>query len=112
MAPTVPGDSGVNFNILRKAERRRRPLHRQARCRPLNENTCGMEEYMNTQFKHANSAPRRNFFRLAGASALGLAGLASASRVQAAPPVAEDRPHRPGKKKGRHRPVLQAEVSN
>jgi hypothetical protein len=102
MAQTVPGHSGVNFNILRKAERKRRPLHRQASCRPLNENTCGMEEYMNAQFKHANSAPRRNFFRLAGTTVLGLAGLASASHVQAA----DDGPNWPGKLKGRHRQVV------
>ena len=67
---------------------------------------------MNTQFKHANSAPRRNFFRLAGATVLGLAGLASASRVQAAPPVADDGPNWPGKLKGRHRQVVDAYEAN
>jgi hypothetical protein len=71
-----------------------------------------MEEYMNTQFKHPNSAPRRNFFRLAGATVLGLAGLASASRVQAAPPVADDGPNWPGKLKGRHRQVVDAYEAN
>jgi len=71
-----------------------------------------MEEYMNTQFEHTNSAPRRNFFRLAGATVLGLAGLASASRVQAAPPVADDGPNWPGKLKGRHRQVVDAYEAN
>ena len=57
----------------------------------------------------ADGAPRRNFFRLAGATVLGLAGLASAaSRAQAAPPAADDGPHWPGKLKGRHRQVVDA----
>ena len=44
-----------------------------------------------------NGAPRRNFFRLAGATVLGLSGLASAaSRAQAATPVG-DGPNWPGK---------------
>jgi hypothetical protein len=67
---------------------------------------------MNTQFKHANSAPRRNFFRLAGATVLGLSGLASASRVQAAPPVAGDGPGWPGKLEGKHRQVVDAYETN
>jgi hypothetical protein len=71
-----------------------------------------MEKYMNTQFKQANGAPRRNFFRLAGATVLGLAGIASASRVQAAPPVADVGPNWPGKLKGRHRQVVDAYTVN
>ena len=61
----------------------------------------------------AHGAPRRNFFRLAGATVLGLAGLASgASRAEAAPPVAGDGPNWPGKLKGRHRQVVDAYTVN
>jgi hypothetical protein len=68
---------------------------------------------MNTQFKHANGEPRRNLFRLAGATVLGLAGLASAaSRAEAATPVAGDGPDWPGKLKGRHRQVVDAYAVN
>lgn len=57
----------------------------------------------------ADGAPRRNFFRFAGATMLGLAGLASAaSRSQAATPVAGDGLNWPGKLKGRHRQVFDA----
>lgn len=57
----------------------------------------------------ADRAPRRNFFRLAGATMLGLAGVASAaSRAQAATPAAGDGPNWPGKLKGRHRQVFDA----
>ena len=57
----------------------------------------------------ADGAPRRNFFRLAGATMLGLAGLASAaSRSQAATPPAGDGLTWPGKLKGRHRQVVDA----
>ena len=60
-----------------------------------------------------DGAPRRNFFRLAGATVLGLAGLASAaSRAQAAPPVADDGPNWPGKLDGRHRQVVDAFTVN
>ena len=59
-----------------------------------------------------NGAPRRNFFRLAGATVLGLSGLASAaSRAQAATPVG-DGPNWPGKLKGRHRQVVDAYETN
>lgn len=55
----------------------------------------------------ADGAPRRNFFRFAGATMLGLAGLASAaSRAQAATPVAGEGLNWPGKLKGRHRQVF------
>ncbi len=55
----------------------------------------------------ADRAPRRNFFRLAGATVFGLAGLASAaSRAQAATPPAGDGLNWPGKLKGRHRQVF------
>ena len=69
---------------------------------------------MNTlNAKTADGAPRRNFFRLAGATVLGLAGLASAaSRAEAAPPVAGDGPDWPGKLKGRHRQVVDAYTVN
>ena len=68
---------------------------------------------MNTQFEHANGAPRRNFFRLAGATVLGLAGLASAAaRAQAATPVAGDGLDWPGKLKGKHRQVVDAYETN
>ncbi len=57
---------------------------------------------------------RRSFFgRLAGATVLGLAGLASAaSRAQAATPVAGDGPDWPGKLTGRHRQVVDAYTVN
>ena len=61
----------------------------------------------------AHGAPRRNLFRLAGATVLGLAGLASAaSRAEAATPVAGDGPDWPGKLKGRHRQVVDAYTVN
>jgi hypothetical protein len=67
-----------------------------------------MEEQMNTlDTNTADGAPRRNFFRFAGATMLGLAGLASAaSRARAATPLAGDGPNWPGKLKGRHRQVV------
>jgi hypothetical protein len=75
-----------------------------------------MEEQMNTlNTNTADGAPRRNFFRLAGATVLGLAGLASAaSRAQAATPVtvASDGPNWPGKLKGRHRQLVDAYTVN
>jgi hypothetical protein len=69
-----------------------------------------MEEQMNTLNANiADGAPRRNFFRLAGATMLGLAGLASAaSRARAATPLAGDGLNWPGKLKGRHRQVFDA----
>jgi hypothetical protein len=72
------------------------------------------EEQMHTLNENTTDrAPRRNFFRLAGATMLGLAGLASAaSRAQAAPPVADDSPNWPGKLEGRHRQVVDAYDSN
>jgi hypothetical protein len=61
----------------------------------------------------ADGAPRRNFFRLAGATMLGLAGLASAaSRSQAATPPADDSLNWPGKLKGRHRQVVDGYTVN
>ncbi len=61
----------------------------------------------------AHGPPRRNLFRLAGATVLGFAGLASAaSRAAAAPPVAGDGPDWPGKLKGRHRQVVDAYTVN
>jgi hypothetical protein len=61
----------------------------------------------------AHRAPRRNLFRLAGATVLGLAGLASAaSRAEAATPVTGDGPNWPGKLKGRHRQVVDAYTVN
>jgi intracellular sulfur oxidation DsrE/DsrF family protein len=73
-----------------------------------------MEEQMNTlNASPAHGAPRRNLFRLAGATVLGLAGLASAgSRAEAATPVAGDGPDWPGKLKGRHRQVVDAYTVN
>src|SRR5271155_17983 len=73
-----------------------------------------MEEQMNTRnASTAHGAPRRNLFRLAGATVLGLAGLASAaSRAEAATPVAGDGPDWPGKLKGRHRQVVDAYTVN
>jgi intracellular sulfur oxidation DsrE/DsrF family protein len=73
-----------------------------------------MEEQMNTlNASTAHGAPRRNLFRLAGATVLGLAGLASAaSRAEAATPVAGDGPDWPGKLKGRHRQVVDAYTVN
>ena len=60
-----------------------------------------------------NGAPRRNFFRLAGATVLGLAGLASAaSRAEAATPVAGDGQDWPGKLNGKHRQVVDAYETN
>ncbi|HEU0156537.1 MAG TPA: hypothetical protein VFQ82_10740 [Stellaceae bacterium] len=69
-----------------------------------------MEEQMNTlNANSAYGAPRRNFFRLAGATMLGLAGLASAaSRSEAATPPAGEGLNWPGKLKGRHRQVFDA----
>src|SRR5271169_3605940 len=59
-----------------------------------------------------NGAPRRNFFRLAGATMLGFAGLASAaSRAQAATPEG-DGPNWPGELKGKHRQVVDAYETN
>jgi hypothetical protein len=73
-----------------------------------------MEEQMNTlNASTADGAPRRNFFRLAGATMLGLAGLASAaSRSQAATPSAGDSLNWPGKLKGRHRQVVDGYTVN
>jgi hypothetical protein len=73
-----------------------------------------MEEQMNTlNANTADGAPRRNFFRFAGATMFGLAGLASAaSRGQAATPVAGDGLNWPGKLKGRHRQVVDAYTVN
>ncbi|HEX4184801.1 MAG TPA: hypothetical protein VHY78_02960, partial [Stellaceae bacterium] len=73
-----------------------------------------MDEQMNTfNASTAHGAPRRNLFRLAGATVLGLAGLASAaSRAEAATPVAGDGPNWPGKLKGRHRQVVDAYTVN
>ena len=69
---------------------------------------------MNTlNAKTTDGAPRRNFFRLAGATVLGLSGLASAaSRAQAATPVAGDGPDWPGKLEGRHRQLVDAFTVN
>jgi hypothetical protein len=59
-----------------------------------------------------DGAPRRNFFRLAGATVLGLSGLASAaSRASAATPPDEGLIW-PGKLKGRHRQVVDAYEAN
>jgi hypothetical protein len=61
----------------------------------------------------ADGAPRRNFFRLAWATVLGFAGIASAaSRAQAAPSVGDDGPNWPGKLEGRHRQVVDAYTFN
>jgi len=72
-----------------------------------------MEEYMNTHdAKTTEGAPRRNFFRLAGATLLGLAGLGSvAPRAQAATPMG-DGPNWPGKLDGRHRQLVDAYTIN
>jgi hypothetical protein len=72
-----------------------------------------MEGYMNTlDANTADGAPRRNFFRLAGATMLGLAGIASAaSRSQAATPPASDL-NWPGTLKGRNRQVVDAYMVN
>ena len=67
----------------------------------------------NLNANKAEGAPRRNFFRLAGATVLGLAGLASAAaRAQAATPVAGDGLDWPGKLKGKHRQVVDAYETN
>jgi hypothetical protein len=72
-----------------------------------------MEEQMsNLKANTADGAPRRNFFRFAGVTMLGLAGLASAaSRAQAATPVGGGL-NWPGKLKGRHRQVVDAYTVN
>jgi hypothetical protein len=72
------------------------------------------EEKMDTlSAKTTDGAPRRNFFRLAGATVLGLSGLASAAlRAQAATPVAGDGPDWPGKLEGRHRQLVDAFTVN
>ncbi len=69
---------------------------------------------MNTlNAKTTDGAPRRNFFRFAGATVLGLSGLVSAaSRAQAATPVASDGPDWPGKLEGRHRQLVDAFTVN
>ncbi len=65
-----------------------------------------------------DGAPRRNFFRVAGATVLGLAGLASAaSRAQAltleeASRQLGDGPDWPGKLTGQHRQVVDAYEAN
>jgi hypothetical protein len=71
------------------------------------------EEQMHTRNADTpDRAPRRNFFRLAGATVLGLSGLASsASGAQAATPV-DGGPNWPGKLKGRHRQVVDAYETN
>jgi len=73
-----------------------------------------MEEQMNTlDANTADGAPRRNLFRVAGATVLGLAGFASAaSRAQAATPMTGDGLNWPGKLKGRHRQVVDAYTVN
>jgi len=59
-----------------------------------------------------DGARRRNFFRFAGATVLGLSGLASAaSRAQAATPEG-DGPNWPGELKGKHRQVVDGYTVN
>jgi hypothetical protein len=77
------------------------------------------EEQMHTlNTNTADRAPRRNFFRLAGATVLGLAGLASAaSRAQAATleeaaTALGEGPNWPGELKGKHRQVVDAYETN
>jgi hypothetical protein len=73
-----------------------------------------MEKQMNIlNANTTHGARRRNFFRLAGATVIGLAGLAPAvSRAQAATPVADDGPDWPGKLAGRHRQLVDAYTVN
>jgi hypothetical protein len=72
-----------------------------------------MEEQMNSPNANTTEvAPRRNFFRLAGATVFGFSGLALASsRAQAATAV-DDGLNWPGKLKGRHRQVVDAYEPN
>ncbi|HWF96252.1 MAG TPA: hypothetical protein VG291_14950 [Xanthobacteraceae bacterium] len=63
---------------------------------------------VNLSLDKLDVTPRRSFFGLAGAMALGLSGLApTPSRAQSAAPGA-DGPDWPGKLKGRHRQVVDA----
>jgi hypothetical protein len=59
------------------------------------------------------AAPRRNFFfRIAGATALGLAGLASGASRASVAAAADDGPDWPGKLAGKHRQVVDAYEAN
>lgn len=63
----------------------------------------------------ADGAPRRNFFRLAGATVLGFAGFASAAaraQTTTTTPVAGDGLNWPGKLDGKHRQVVDAYETN
>jgi intracellular sulfur oxidation DsrE/DsrF family protein len=73
-----------------------------------------MEEQMDTLTANtADGAPRRSFFRLAGATMFGLVGFASAaSRAQAATAVAGEGPNWPGKLEGRHRQLVDGYAIN
>src|SRR5215467_8056932 len=57
-------------------------------------------------------APRRGFFRFAGAMVLGLAGLASKALSAETPTAAVDGPNWPGTLPGRHRQVVDAFAMN
>jgi hypothetical protein len=67
------------------------------------------EQMTNISEDTAMMAPRRSLFgRLAGAAAIGLAGLASTSSDVRAAAMGSDGPNWPGKLKGRHRQVVDA----
>jgi hypothetical protein len=67
------------------------------------------EQMTNISKDTALMAPRRSLFgRLAGAAAIGLAGLASTSSDVRAAAMGSDGPNWPGKLKGRHRQVVDA----
>jgi hypothetical protein len=57
-------------------------------------------------------APRRSFFRVAGAMVLGLAGLASKALSAETSTAAVDGPNWPGNLQGRHRQVVDAYAAN
>ncbi|HEU0157023.1 MAG TPA: hypothetical protein VFQ82_13200, partial [Stellaceae bacterium] len=80
-ALTVPGADAsamLSSGMRTPTERAGQSIRQQAAA--ITSQQTGMEEQMNTLDENtANGAPRRNFFRLAGATMLGLAGLASAA---------------------------------
>jgi hypothetical protein len=62
--------------------------------------------------RNSDIAPRRGFFRVAGAMALGLAGLASKALSAETSTAAVDGPNWPGNLQGRHRQVVDAYAAN
>jgi hypothetical protein len=108
MVPKADAPAALSSGMCTPTGRAGRSIGQQAAA--ITSEKTGMEEQMNTlNANTADGAPRRNFFRLAGATMLGFAGLASAaSRAGAATPVAGDSLNWPGKLNGRHRQVVDA----